>query len=57
MVIGQTAAFATMNQGLIYDHVVAYLATGVQVPATWVGRLLARGRRAELLRAWESGQD
>lgn len=57
VVIGQTAAFATMNQGLIYDHVVAYLATGVQVPATWVGRLLARGRRAELLRAWESGQD
>ncbi|WP_454226129.1 hypothetical protein [Propioniciclava flava] len=40
---------------MIYDHVVAYLASGIQVPATWVGRLLARGRRTELL-AWQSGQ-
>ena len=55
VLIGQTSAFATMTAGLIYDHVVAYLASGIQVPATWVGRLLARGRRTELL-AWQSGQ-
>lgn len=43
--VGRPSAFATMTPTLNYDNVVEYLATGVQVPATWLGRLLTRRRR------------
>ena len=40
--VGRPRAFDIMSQALFYDHTVEYLATGVQVPDTWIGRALMR---------------
>lgn len=40
--IGRPRAFDIMAQVLLYDQTVEYLATGEQVPATWIGRALMR---------------
>lgn len=44
--VGRPNAFDIMSQALYYEQTVEYLATGVQVPDTWVGRVLTRRRRA-----------
>lgn len=40
--VGRPRAFDIMSQALFYDQTVEYLATGVQVPDTWLGRALMR---------------
>lgn len=42
--VGRPKAFDTMADALFYDHTIEYLATGREVPATWLWRRLT-GRR------------
>lgn len=40
--VGRPKAFDTMSDALFYDHTIEYLATGEEVPSTWLWRALKR---------------
>ena len=44
ILLGDRAAFAALTDVLYYDASVEYVATGQQVPSTWIWRLIAQRR-------------
>ena len=46
ILLGGRGAFAALTDACYYDAAVEYVATGHQVPSTWIWRLIAQRRHA-----------